>query len=305
MGRVYRRQTFEGVTVPAIIHNSNYFWQNMAVYEDGTVSCWKKVDLGDVPEVLNRGWLTVSVPDGKSIGVYGACSIELANGKWNFSNKSYFEFITETVRSLNPEMANIYKTSKYERDKWEKLRIGFTASPMHCRVDEKPFHYDLIDGKETNVFLRVDGGLTVTVLNAYADGTFTVDGIDGKILTFDEIEKLFADKELCAAPKSGDIISFGALGTAECASCYSKISRKEKLKEIENNSLCIQKKPDAHERCIQAYHAYLVEPSDFNKKRLRDAYEAVPEHERCFLGDMDSRDSDFIRILYTNDKREV
>lgn len=31
----------------------------------------------------------------------------------------------------------------------------------------------------------------------------------------------------------------------------------------------------------------------------------VPEHERCYLGDMDTRDSGFQRILYTDDKREA
>lgn len=304
MGKVYRMQMIEGVTVPAIIHNSSYFWHNMAVYEDGTVSCWQKVDLSAVPGKLKRGWLTVSVPDGKDISVYGACDIEISNGKWNFTNESYFDFITDTVRSMNPEMENIYKTTQREHEKWQKLRIVHSASPTHCRLDERPFHYEPIDGERSNVFMRVDGALAVTVLYAYADGTFAVDGIDGKILTFDDIEKLFSDKELCVAPESGDIVSFGVLGTAECASCFS-ISRKEKLKEIENNSLSVQNKPDAHENCIQAYHAYLTEPTNFNKERLREAYEAVPEHERCFLGDMDSQDSDFIRILYTNDKREV
>lgn len=305
MGRVYRRQAIEGVTVPAIIHNSNYFWENMAVYEDGTISCWKKVDLDVVAEELRRGWLTVSIPDGKCISVYGACSVELANGKWSFTNGSYFEFIKDTVRLMNPEMSNIYKTSERERGKWDKLRIGFTASPTHCRIEEKPFHYERIAGDSTNVFLRVDGAMAVTALYAYEDGTFAVDGLDGKILTFSDIENLFKDKELRVAPKDGDIISFGALGTAECVSCCSKVKIKEKLKEIENTSLKVQKKPDAHELCIRAYHAYLVEPSDFYKERLREAYEAVPEHERCFLGDMDTRDSDFRRILYSNDKREV
>lgn len=305
MGKVYRKQTIEGVTVPAIIHNSQYFWHNMAVYEDGTISCWEKVDLDDVPVKLKRGWLTVSIPDGKSISVYGACGVELTKGNWSFTNESYFDFIKETVRSMNPEMANIYRTSEHEREKWNKLRIGFTASPTHCKLDEKPFHYELTAGDSTNVFMRVDGALAVTALYAYEDGFFGIDSMDKKIFTFNDIENLFKDKELCVAPKSGDIISFGALGTAECASCYSKVKLNEKLKEIENASLKVQKKPDAHELCIRAYHAYLVEPNDFYKERLREAYEAVPEHERCFLGDMDTRDSDFRRILYSNNKREV
>lgn len=304
LGKVYRRQRIEGVTVPAVIHNSQYFWHNMAVYEDGTVSCWKKVDLEDVLSTLNRGWLTVSVPEGKSLSVHGACCFEIKNAKWNFTNESYFEFIKDTVRSMNPEMANIYKTSDHEREKWDKLRIGFTASPTHCKLIEMPFKYEFTNGDGTNIFMRVDGSVTLTALYAYEDGFFGVDGLN-KILTFDDIEKLFAEKKLCTAPKDGEIISLGALGTAECASSYSKVKQKEKLKEIENMSLKIQKKPDAHELCIRAYHAYLVEPSEFYKERLRKAYEAVPEHERCFLGDMDSRDSDFRRILYSNNKREV
>lgn len=305
MGKVYRKQTIEGVTIPAIIHNSQFFWENMAVYEDGTVSCWEKVDLEGVPAVLKRGWLTVSVPDGKSISVYGAGCFEIANGKWNFTNESYFEFIKDTVRSMNPELANIYKTTEREREKWNRLRIGHTASPTDCKINSKRFAYHILDGDGTNVFLQTDGALMVSALYAYADGTFAVDGIDGKFFTFDEVEKLFKDKELRVAPKDGDIISLGALGTVECASCDSRVKLKEKLKEIENKSLNVQNKPDAHERCIKAYHAYLVEPNDFYKERLREAYEAVPEHERCFLGDMDSRDSDFRRILYTNNKREV
>lgn len=304
MGRVYRKQTIEGVTVPAIIHNSSFFWENMAVYEDGTISCWDKVDLFNVPSVLERGWLTVSIPDGKSISVYGACSIELTGGRWNFTNESYFEFIKDTVRSMNPEMSNIYKTSEREREKWERLRIKFTASPTYCKITEKPFCYERIKADDTNVFLRVDGALAVTVLYAYADGFFGVDGLE-KTLTFDDIELLFKDKTLRAAPKDGDIISFGALGSAECRSCSSRVKLKEKLREIENKSLKIQGKPDAHELCLRAYHDYLTEPSDFYKERLREAYEAVPEHERCFLGDMDSRDSDFRRILYSDEKREV
>lgn len=276
----------------------------MAVYEDGTVSCWKKVDLDDVLNTLNRGWLTVSIPERKSLSVYGACSVELTSAKWNFTNESYFEFIKDTVRSMNPEMANIYKTSDHEREKWDKLRIGFTASPTHCKLIEMPFKYEFTNGDDTNIFMRVDGYVTLTALYAYEDGFFGIDGLD-KILTFDDIEKLFAEKELCTAPKAGELISFGALGTAECAESYSAVKIKEKLKEIENSSLKIQKKPDAHELCIRAYHAYLVEPNDFYKERLRKAYEAVPEHERCFLGDMDTRDSDFRRILYSNNKREV
>lgn len=305
MGRVYRMQTIEGVTVPAIIHNSQFFWHNMAVYEDGTVSCWEKTDLNDVPRQLSRGWLTVRVPDGKSISVFGTCCIEVVNGKWSFTEKSYFKFIKDTVRSINPDMANIYKTTESEREKWENLHISFLASPTYCKINEVKFDYKRIKGDSTNIFLRVNGALMLSVLYAYADGTFSIDGIDGRLFSFGEIENLFKYRELLVTPKDGDVVSLGALGTVECASVYSRIKKKEKLKEIENISLRVQDKPDAHDRCIKAYHEYLVEPTDFYKERLREAYEAVPEHEHMYLGDMDTRDGDFRRILYSDEKREV
>ena len=63
---------------------------------------------------------------------------------------------------------------------------------------------------------------------------------------------------------------------------------------------------DSIDICRRAYHYYLEEPSEWAREKLRKAYEAVPEHQRMYLGDMDSRDSDYLRILYhPEQKREV
>lgn len=304
MGRVYRKQTIEGVTVPAIIRNGSYFWHSMAVYEDGTVSCWEKVDLSGVPQKLTSGWLQFSVPEGRELSIHSLCSVKILSADWRFNAKSYYDYIVETVRSINPEMENIYKTTQRERDKWKKYHVAFTASPIPCKMNGS-FGYDLLDGDNASIFLRKDGKLFLTELYAYKDGTFSVDGLSEDYLSFEDITKLFKDKTLRTAPGKGEAVSFGALGEAEVEVMHKPVSYKQKLAELENKSLRVQNKPDAHDRCIAAYHAYLVEPTEFYRERLREAYEAVPEHERCYLGDMDTRDGDFRRILYTNDKREV
>lgn len=36
--------------------------------------------------------------------------------------------------------------------------------------------------------------------------------------------------------------------------------------------------------CREAYVQYLIEPSEFNRNRLREKYELVPEHQRMYLG---------------------
>ena len=304
MGKVYRKQRIEGVTVPAIIHNRNYFWLNMAVYEDGAISCWEKTDLCDVMRQIERGWLTVGVPAGSALSVHGLCTLEIISADWNFDSESYRKFIEDTVRSINPEMANIYQATQREKDKWKEFHVGFSASPTPFKVTGK-FGYDTKNGKQMNVFLRKNGDLMLTSVTAYEDGTFSVDGLDGEdYVSLDKIHELFNEDILCVSPNENETVSFGALGTAVCKAVY-EVLKSEKIKEIENESLRLQNKPDAFEAARRAYINYLEYPSEQSKNKLREAYEAVPEHQRMYLGDMDMRDRDYIRILYTNDKREV
>lgn len=303
MGKVYRQQRIEGVTIPAIIRNSSYFWHSMAVYEDGTVSVWDKIDLDDVPRLLASRKLMFSVPDGSAISVFELCGIEIVSAEWSFDEESFYKHIVQTVKSINPEMENIYKTTKRERAKWKELHVGFTASPTPFKPDDRKFGYDPLDGNNAHIFLRDSGRLTLTEMFCYKDGTFSVDGLEG-YFGFDDITRMFTEEVLAVKPKSCERVYLGDLGTAEVR-VEGGVSVRNKLAELENKSLRIQGKPDAHTAAINAYHAYLVEPTGFHKNKLREAYEAVPEHERCYLGDMDTRDSDFRRILYTDEKREV
>ncbi len=302
MGKVFRHQRIEGVTISGIIRNGGYFWQDMAVYEDGTVSIWDKIDLDDVPQKIASQKLVFSVPDGKGLSVHELCSLEIVSAKWNYDEQSYFEHIVETVKSINPEMENIYKTTPRERAKWKEHHVGFSASATPCKLGAS-FGYELLSGKNVHILLRNDGALTLTELYCYADGTFSIDGLED-FFGFEDIERMFKDKTLATKPKKGEAVRLGDLGIAETETIGS-VSQKNKIAEIKNKSLKAQGKPDAHDAAIKAYHAYLVDPTDFYKERLREAYEAVPEHERCYLGDMDTRDGDFRRILYTNNKREV
>lgn len=305
MGKVYRQQRIEGVTIPAIIHNRDYFWDNMAVYEDGTISCWERTDLGDVPRQISRGWLTPTVPEGKWLSVFQCCVMKIRTAKWNFDNASYYKFIKDTVRSINPEMANIFKMTDREKSFWKERRICLSADPVFCKTNPNAFGYSLLEGNDAHLFLRRDGKIQLTDIYSYEDGTFLVDALGEKYFTLSDIEKMFAEKTLCVAPEAGETVSLGALGEVECENVCAEIDNDGKLSEIRNKSLDAQGKPDAHKLCMDAYVAYLIEPSDYCKEKLREAYEAVPEHERCYLGDMDTRDSDFIRILYTDEKREV
>lgn len=96
------------------------------------------------------------------------------------------------------------------------------------------------------------------------------------------------------------------LGQVQLGAPEYMVEREEKRKEIAEALRELSGEPTARDRCVAAYHAYLEEPTDWAREQLRKAYEAVPAHERIYLGDMDTRDSGYIRILhFPDEKREV
>ena len=307
MGRVYRKQMIEGIAVPAIIHNSNYFLIQMAIYADGIVSCWHKSDLRQFKEDLRRGWVVPSVPEGKALSVHNLGDFVIKQARWYHNAASYYQQVREMVKDLNPEMANIYKTTPGEIEKWDKLRVGFTASPTPCK--QKPgFGYDFCDGRGNYIFCRQNDGLYLTALTVFADKTVQLDGMGPHYYNMEEIEQLFANGTLCTNLPQAEWVSIFGLGELLLAPMQGNyaVPVGDKLGEIADDLADLLGEEDSIAICRRAYHYYLEEPSDWTRENLRKAYEAVPEHQRMYLGDMDTRDSDYLRILYhPEQKREV
>lgn len=65
MAWVYRKQMVEGETAYGIIHSGSYFFAELAVYEDGVISCWNKNDLNQFLNSLERGWVVPQIPMGE------------------------------------------------------------------------------------------------------------------------------------------------------------------------------------------------------------------------------------------------
>lgn len=195
MGRIYRKQKIEGVTVPAIIHNGSYFLIQLGVYEDGTISCWDKCDLNKFCEKLNKGWVTPAVPDGKFLSVNSLGIYKVESGRWNYDIDGFDGYIGDIVKSINPEMANIYHTTEREREKWNKARVGFTATPVPFKL-QAGLGYSMLDGESRFIFYKKENGtLSLTALTVYADKTVSIDDEgEDKYFTLEEIEELFDKK---------------------------------------------------------------------------------------------------------------
>lgn len=306
MGQVYRKQLVEGVTIPAIIHNGNYFLIQMAVYEDGTISCWHKSDLEQFKNDLKKGWVVPEVPTGKNISVHGLGDFPVKEAEWSYNSKAYYNHVKEVVQILNPEMKNLYHTTQREIDKWKKARVVWSGSPTPCKQKEG-LGYNLLKGDGCYIFFRQNGQLSLTYLTIYEDKTAKLEITGEESYTQEQIHKQIEQNLLCTSPGQEEWVMIEGLGKVLLApSEYGKLPIEEKKKEIDSMFLQVAGEKTPHDRCMDAYYQYLVEPSDWSRERLREAYEAVPAHERMYLGDMDTKDRDFVRILYhPENKREV
>lgn len=307
MGKVYRRQLVEGVTIPAVIHNSSYFLIQMAVYEDGTVSCWHKSDLIQFQNDLKKGWVVPAVPCGKSLCVHGLGSFPVLDARWHYHSQSFYTHVEDVVRSLNPEMANLYHTTRREEEKWNKARVSWSASPTPCKLKDG-LGYHLQDGDSCYIFYRTKKALYLTPVTCFEDKTVQIDAAGSTFYSQEEIHEMFDQKMLDTAPVGKEWVTIDGLGKVllEADPEYQTLPAQEKYKEIEETLKRLSGEEDALDLCRAAHYEYLTDPNEWTREALRKAYEAVPEHKRMYLGDMDTRDSDFIRILqYPDEKREV
>lgn len=305
MNKVYRKQLVEGMEIPGIIHNSSYFFTRFAVYEDGVISCWHKSDLKQFRNDLHRGWVVPAVPLGESLNIHKLGSFPIVDAHWDYDEKGFHKHVTDCVRTLNPEMKNLWRITPRELEKWKKRRITWSASATPCKVTGD-FGYTLADGTASHIFFRQHGELFLTALTGYKDKTLSIGQTDEQFYTLEEIDALFADGTLCTHPKEQEWVTVDGLGRLLFGASDYVIDACEKQKEVVELLKRVADEPTAYDLCIDAYHEYLVEPSDWTREALRKAYEAVPVHERIYLGSMDDRDRDYRRILFTPErKREV
>lgn len=306
MAWVYRKQMIEGETAFGIIHNGSYFFSELAVYEDGVINCWHKNDLNQFKNSLDRGWVVPQMPIGASLSVFELGAFPVRDARWQHDKKSYYKYIEGIVRRLNPEMKNLYYEQPRVTQKWNEARVSWTASPTECKMKDK-FGYRLYDGKSHYIFYKGADKLELTLLTAYEDKTLRIEAKGDIYYSLDEIFEMLDRNELVINIDGAQWVKIEGLGEVLLEANNLGKNRMDEMKAvIREMVLSVAGEETAHDKCVRAYHAYLEEPSDFTREMLRKAYEAVPECERMYLGDMDTRDSDYIRILYCPDeKREV
>ncbi|MBO2009049.1 hypothetical protein [Hymenobacter negativus] len=297
--RVFRVQTIEGVAIPAIIHNGSYFLVDIDVYENGRVSCWNFEDFEYFKKDVNKGWVSLSIPDGESISIHGLGSWEIQHGDWLFNKNSFIEYVQEIIRELNPKLENIYH---YSQKVINGTRIGESGNGTVYkelkRYPNDPFP-EKVNGDSINLFQKKDNSYYLIRVSAFADSSILISRVEAPYyLGLADFEELIERGEIVSEIPTNSAVYIHGLGSFIATEASFSIAIENKLLEIKDFIRELNGQPSAINMCRQDYENYLANPTIANVQRLKTSYEHVPDHLRMYVGDMDTKDVAVRMIIY-------
>jgi hypothetical protein len=302
--KISRTKIIEGVAIPAIIHNSNYFFVDLTVYEDGTVECWELTDLNLFKQKLEQGWVKFSVPNGKNISIHGLGAWKIDESSWLFNKESFYEYVASIIKKLNPEEQNLYKI--YERKvngvsimEWGQGKIF---------KEQKRFDHDIfppkINGESFNLFFKQNDKYFLVNLVVFADNKIQLHRLP-EIIEFDfqEFQNQVEDGKILTDIPENSIVEIYGLGSFKCLSSdYPGAAIENKLLEVRDLIEKLNNRPTSIEICQQFFEEFIKDPTVELKEKLKIAYENVPEHQRAYVGDMDTKDTAVRMIIYGDEE---
>ncbi|WP_028544335.1 DUF7638 domain-containing protein [Paenibacillus taiwanensis] len=307
MQKIRRTKEVEGLTVPGIINNGgSYFYIHVDVYEDGMSNCWELVDLNGLKDKLSSSWLNPSIPEGEDLSIHALGMYTVQAADWIFDQDTYYEHIKNKIKTLNPNFENIYEITAWQKQLTEKRRIQYSPSAINYYVVREMF-YETIDGNEFTIFMKYESENYLVNLVVYKDG-LVICYFQGNELTFrlEEISELFTNGTFFTSFDEPTKVIISDLGEVTFSQVVYSADVKDKYIELIDMHKQLKGEKTSLEECREAYYQYLEDPDEYYRQKLKEKYELVPEHERIFLGDMDSKDWDYQRIIYSPDeKREV
>lgn len=299
---ITRTEVLEGFSVPGIIHNMQYHFIDLQVYSDGLVSCWEMVDLSMFKEKLNNGWVVTSIPDGEAISIFNLGRWYIEEGEWLHTKDSFYEFVYSLVKGINPTLENLVN---YNGNSSKK--VGKVSVAKHFMPDPKPYYYNdpnsflpnKINGEKFHIFFRNDNSQTyLAELSLYKSGHIEITNLpEKKTFRFEQINELFNSGQLTTDLKIGESVTILNLGSFKIKS-GNGIEAKFKIDELTGMLNELNGSENSIAKCARLFDEYKQNPTKRLRDSLKEAYEGVPEHQRMYVGTMDTKDYEVRQIIY-------
>jgi hypothetical protein len=139
--------------------------------------------------------------------------------------------------------------------------------------------------------------LELTRLFVFADGLLRI-GPDGDLFPLEMLPSRYAEGEISNQAPAGSLVRLPGLGEFRPTGVFGRIAVRDRIGEIHDLLNKLNGGSGVVRHCAQFFEEYMREPTSQMKDALRSAYEAVPEHLRCYCGDMDTRDTAIRKVLF-------
>jgi len=302
---VIRKRIVRGRHIPAVIRNGGYYFTHLSVYEDGLIDCWGATDLELFREKLETQWVVTSVPDGKAISFHGLTNLDVEAGSWVHDKKSFLQYVEAIVKEMNPEMQNIYRhfERKINGVVYEEMSNGRVVREDR-RFERDPFP-PLTDGEAINLFYKSGTSAFLVSLALFPDGGVEMTGLeDQSLFDFERLQQLAEEGILFSEIVPGTQVEILGFGNFTVRSSRYAVSIENKIKEAKDLLEQLNGRPTSLDVCRRLYNDYMKDSTTALKEQLKDAYERIPDHQRCYVGDMDTRDIPVRMIIYGEDEIE-
>jgi hypothetical protein len=297
--KVYRQKTVEGFSVPAIIRNGSNFFVDLDVYEDGRVNCWNFEDFEHFKKDVRRGWVRLSIPDNEEISIHSLGEWTITGGAWIFNQESFIDYVLSLIKKLNPRLENIYQ---YSEKKINGVTIGESGRGSiykeHKATPDDIFP-DKIDGRSLDLFYKVKDEYHLAQVNIFADQAISLCRLEKTVeLTLPELEALVTKEIIVTEVPVLSRVHIYGLGSFTIKEAQYTADISQKLLEIRDIISKLNGAPTSVQLCRQAYTQYINDPTLSNKEQLKISYENVPDHNKIYVGDMDTKDVEVRMIIY-------
>ncbi len=288
-----------GKAIPAFIHNGSYHLSTLDVYADGAINCWGFVDLPLFREKLIQGWVVPQATVGGTLSIHNLGLARVTAAQWDLTPGAIERQVMLALRELNPALEGLIDMQGTETEvrngvRYAKMGIG-KANPYRVSLVG-----DEVAAAELPVLEVVADGYRLRRWFIYSDGQSQL-GYATPLVPLEAVARMFDEGRLTLSVPTGAWVTLDGLGRFQAGDGFWHIKPGERLREASDLLQELNGGQGAISRCIDAYRAYESDPNEERREDLRRAYEAVPEHLRCFCGDMDSKDGPIRHILYGNE----
>lgn len=268
---VHHAEAGDGIALPVIIHNGDWFVGNGFFYGSGYADCWQMGDAEHLSQNINKGWLAARIPE-RSKTNFGTLGYrQTDNGRWLFDRETYSAHTLGLLNQLprpseprpQPSQRMISETVFY-RQNGEKREAGksFTAA------------------------YRYNGLYYFVNLVVYADGSIEIGYLPEKIwLHRENITEALDNGDLNLSPPAGARLHISGLGSVLLHDGYGGTDADDFLLELDDALAQLNGLPTTGDKFLAAAEAYQTEPSAENKQRVKAAFEAMPSMTALALED--------------------